>query len=166
MKYGETFDMLYAKIKNRLFSEGNMPPSSPASYPYYWNGTITLYNKITVQNKTEWVRHVIKNVFYSAKHTEQLNQNTMFHATSYIVRIPQSGFYVPKSKYTDFENTFTLNVGDIIFFGEITEEIDEFISGKRSNDILAKHTGECFVIKFFAEDTQIKGLEHYRIEGA
>lgn len=134
-------------------------------FPAFWDSTITLYNKILIDNKPEWVRHVFHNVFFKSLNEKQMNGNTVFHSTSYIVRIPKNNLYVSTSNYSDYENTFTVQTGDMVFFGEVNEIIDETNPDKRSNAVMNRYKGRCFLIKAFSENIHNIGLKHYRIEG-
>ena len=63
---------------------------------------------------------------------------------------------------------FTLGTGDIIVKGAVTDEIDEYTSGKRSSDFIKKYKAlqGCMEIQHFSIDTGIgRCAEHYYVTG-
>ena len=167
MKYGETYEQLLAKLRYDL----GLTSAAPAQYPHWWNTTITLYNKYTRSDKKiAYSRRVLNNVFYKAEKTEQLSGPALYQASSYIVRIPQDTAYLPHSQFAqqpeeNIGDYFTLNTGDLVFKGEIDEEIDETVSGMRANDLLNKYMPDCFTVKTFSDNTGTAVARHYYISG-
>ena len=92
---------------------------------------------------------------------------------SIICRVRQDASYKPKSEWVQLPNDemddyFTFGQGDIVVRGEVSDEIDEYTSGKRSTDLLNKYKqfGECFVIDRVSDNTGVgRGQKHYFIEG-
>ena len=90
-----------------------------------------------------------------------------------ICRIPKDEAFIEKYKWIakpndEKDNFFTLGVGDIIINGEVTEDIDEYKSGSRSSDILAKYKQlqGCMIIEEVG--INIDGgrcNEHYFVKG-
>ena len=69
---------------------------------------------------------------------------------------------------TDKSEHFTLSPGDIIVKGEVTDEVNEYVSGQRSSDFLAKYKKlqGCMVIEQCAVNAGPgRGLEHYYVRG-
>lgn len=167
MKYGETYEQLLTKLRYDL----GLTSVAPAQYPHWWNTTITLYNKyMRSDNTIAYSRHVLNNVFYKAEKAEQLSGSALYQASSYIVRIPQDPAYIPHSQFVQqpeesLSNYFTLNTGDLVFKGEIDEEIDETVRGVRANDLLNKYMPDCFTVKTFSDNTGAAVARHYYISG-
>lgn len=144
-------------------------------YPSWWNNTVTLYCKYEdpVTKKIKWYRYVIEDCFY--KHTvEKLTVGKVTVDGSYTVcRIRVNENYVDKVNWmllTDSEryDQFTLSGGDIIVKGDITEAIDEYLSGHRSSDLIKayKDYPGCFTVEFVNINVGGgRGNEHYHVRG-
>ena len=111
-----------------------------------WNKIITLYNKYEDSSSDEiiWHRHTIENCFYKATKNKVNIGNTQVVSDNSIVRIPAQDNFVPPNEWNTLSETernkyITLQAGDLIVLGEITEEIDEYTDGKRSSDLIAKY---------------------------
>lgn len=66
-------------------------------------------------------------------------------------------------------NYFTLGKGDIIVKGEADDEISEYVSGHRSNELVKKYKDlqGCMVIDEYTINTGGgRGNEHYHVRGA
>lgn len=73
------------------------------------------------------------------------------------------------NELADVSNRFTLNTGDIIVLGEVTDEIDDYVKGQRASDLIAKYKKlqGCIEIESFTIDTGIsRCCEHYLVNGA
>lgn len=88
-----------------------------------------------------------------------------------ICRIPQDKRYLDKRAWNDLETKegrFTLANGDIIILGDVEEEIDDYTSGKRHTDLIAKYKvyDECLEVDTYVNNVQAGvDLNHYRIVG-
>ena len=165
-------------------------------YPVWWDTTLTIYNKFT-DPQTQvitWYKHVLTNCFWKYIGNKITIGETIIETNDTICRIPiqQSGeiavagigvvgvttagagsLYLdryiweslPNDKMADF---FTLGVGDIIIKGEVDDIIDEYTSGHRSSDIMAKYKRlqGCIMIEAFSINTGIgRNSEHYYVKG-
>jgi hypothetical protein len=145
------------------------------TYPSWWDDKITLYNKYIepTTKQITWYRHVIQDCFY--KHTIEkvtVGKTTLDSNVS-ICRIRVSDDFVDKKSWMSLSDTerakkFTLSGGDIIVADETTFEIDEYLAGHRSADLIKenKEWPGCFMI----ETVNInvgggRGNEHYHVRG-
>ena len=111
----------------------------------FWNNTITLYNRHTNdQGEVKWYRHIINDCF--VKHTKKSvnNGSTRGAVDENIIRIPVQQNYVSPfvwANLTEDKKTekLTIQSGDLIILGEVSDTIDEYSGGIRSNDIIAKY---------------------------
>lgn len=116
------------------------------NYPVWWETTVTVYNRYEdpITNVIRWYRHTINNCFWK-NISEKINVgNTVLETNNIICRIPQQPNFVEKHNWVEIsndqmENYFTLGEGDIIVKGEIDEEINEYSSGSRATDFIAKY---------------------------
>lgn len=112
----------------------------------FWNKTITLYNKYEDEQTgvIRWYRHVIDRCFVKTTNNKVTVGDVQLQTKENIVRISEQSNYKPPFEWRNLPNDqksefITLQNGDLIFFGEISEEIDELMPGKRSNDIVKKY---------------------------
>lgn len=117
-----------------------------SNYPVWWDQTITVYNKYTDPQTMviAWYRYVLHNCFLKAVGDKININNTILETNNIICRIPKNDAFLPKYLWAQqpndqMSNYFTLAPGDIIVFGEVTDEINEYVSGHRSNDLKAKY---------------------------
>ena len=144
-------------------------------YPTWWDDTITLYNKyIDPETKqVKWYRHVIEECFYSQTVQKVTVGKTTIDTNTTVCRIRVSENFLDKKswiKLSDAEKAekFTLSVGDIIVGDEIDFEINEYVNGQRSSDLIKanKLWPGCFTV----ETANInvgggRGNEHYHARG-
>ena len=146
-----------------------------SNYPDWWDKKITIYNKYT-DNSTRvvtWYRTVLTDPlsFWKEVGDRTVVGNVTLDTKSIICRIPQTTKYATVEDWwslTDKSTKFTLQTDDIIVLGECTDEIDEYVSGKRSSDFLAKRKkfGGVMEIKQVANDTMNGMLfKHYTVKG-
>jgi len=144
-------------------------------YSQWWDDTITLYNKYIepTTKKVTWYRHVIAGCFY--KHTvEKLTVGkTTIDTNVSICRIRVSDKFIDKKSWMNLDDSeraekFTLSAGDIVVADETDFDIDEYVSGMRSADLIKenKEWPGCFTV----ETVNInvgggRGNEHYHLKG-
>lgn len=111
-----------------------------------WNKTITIYNRYedNLTGLVQWFRHTLNNCFVKRTNNKITVGNVQLQSDNTIVRVPEQANY--KSPYLWEELTkeekakhITFKGGDLVFFGEITEDIDELNPSKNSNAILQKY---------------------------
>lgn len=144
-------------------------------YPNWWETTITIYNRYTDPQTSvvKWYRTVVKGVFWKYV-GEKINiGNTVLETNNTICRIRKDDRFLEKFQWLqipndEMSNFFTLGKGDIIVKGEVDDEINEYQSGKRSNDLKAKYKElqGCISIDEIAINTGSgKCNEHYYVRG-
>lgn len=144
-----------------------------SNYPEWWNTTITVYNKYEnpANRLITWYKTVLHNCFWKNTGNKIVVGETTLDTNSTLCRIPVNTAYLEAYQWIDEQDKsthFTLAPGDIIIKGEVTESIDEYSSGYRSSDILAKYKKlqGCMVIEQCAINAGLgRGLEHYFVRG-
>lgn len=116
------------------------------NYPVWWDTPLTIYNKYenSQTNLITWYKHVINNCFWKDVGDKVSVGNTVLETNNIICRIPQSNEFLEKYQWLQLPNDqmadyFTLGVGDIIIKGSVDDIINEYQSGHRSSDIIAKY---------------------------
>lgn len=117
-----------------------------SSFPVWWDTRITIYNKYEDKQTqlVKWYRTVLNNCFWKYTGDKISVGNTVIETNDIICRIPQNSKFLENFEWLAvpndlMSNYFTLNSGDIIVKGDISDEIDEYKSGKRSSDLIAKY---------------------------
>lgn len=146
-----------------------------SSYPIWWEQPITIFNKHTnpTTQLVKWYKTQIENCFW--KSTDNLISvgDRVLETNKIICRIPQSPIFKENFEWLSLpddvkENYFTVNAGDIVIRGLVGDEIDEYISGKRSSDIIGKYKAlqGCMEIETFQINTGTgKNNPHYLVKG-
>ena len=143
-------------------------------YPAWWDVTITVYNKYVdpTNHKVSWYKHVLSNCFWKYVGNQVTVGATNIETDNTICRVPVNSRYREKSIWDNLNSTnkatlFTFGTGDIIIKGRVNDTIDEYTSGKRSSDILAKYkVSGCFLVERCADNTGgHRGNEHYYVRG-
>lgn len=136
-------------------------------YPRWWNTSLTVFNRIfdTDTKATAWQKTVLQNCFY-LQNSDQMQSGTTIRAdNTYVVRIPASEAYIPQTEWEAMQGEhtglFTLTPGDLIFKGEIPDEIE---SGS-GNSLLERYKPDCFKIQSVYDGTGYGVLGHYMAEG-
>ena len=128
-----------------------------------FKSTITLYNRYTVlengRNVTKWKRTVIKGCYFGVQKRNILSGETLSKSDEYICRIPQNPSFT--EAFSGQPDKFTLNKGDIILSGEISERPED-TEGKRVSDFLKKYRG--FTVTGVSINTLLP-FPHYRASG-
>lgn len=148
---------------------------SKPGYPIWWDTTITIYNKYTdpQTDLVTWFKTVITDCYWHLVGSKVTVGDTVIESKSIICRIPKDDKYLDKSiwitKPNDkMGNYFTLGQDDIIVKGECDFNINEYVSGHRSTDLLNKYRQyqQCMVVTECADNTGIgRNNEHYLARG-
>ena len=145
------------------------------NYPIWWDTSITVYNRYEdpLTHIISWHRTPLQNCFW--KYTgNKVKVNTVTLETNNIIcRIPKNDNFKEGYEWVELPNDrmndyFTLNPGDIIIKGIVDDTIDEYMSGKRSSDILSKYKSRqgCMEIQSMSINTGIgRNEEHYYVVG-
>ena len=111
----------------------------------FWDKTITLYNKSENEDGLiTWYRHKLEECFWKHKKSGSDAGNVRTETDEGIIRIPAQANYVSAYDWQNLSNAekgeyMTLKKDDLIFLGDVSEEIDEYTAGKRSSDLIAKY---------------------------
>lgn len=148
---------------------------SKPGYPLWWETTVTIYNKFAdpQTDVITWYRHVITDCFWSLDGTTVQVGTVELDSKSIICRIPKDDRFLDKKDWIKIPNDqmsqyFTISQGDIVVKGEITDEINEYVAGQRSTDLLAKYRAyqECMEIRQYSNNTGVgRNNEHYLLRG-
>lgn len=143
-----------------------------SNYPSWWSTTITLYNKYTNTETQEvrWKRTVLTNCFITVSRelTTLNNGASQAYRNVIVCRIPKNTKYVDAYSWSiDVAQTskFTLQDGDIIVKGKVTDEIDEYTKGSRATDLVDKYKAKgVFRIGMIQDNSDsVRNLPHYYV---
>ena len=157
-------EMCYTEVSTKM-----------SNYPIWWDTTVTVYNKYT-DAQTQiitWYRHVLSGCFWKYVGDKININNTILETNNIICRIPKNSAYLPKYEWVQIpndqmQNYFTLAPGDIIVKGDVSDIINEYLSGHRSNDFKAKYKDlqGCMEIQDVGVNVGIgRNNEHYYVRG-
>lgn len=125
-------------------------------YPQWWDTTVTIFNKFTDKTTqiVRWYKTVVNGCFWKNTGTYLKVDKTILQANSTTCRIRENANFLEKAEWQNvpndaMSNYFTLSVGDIIIKGDVSDNIDEYITGYRSTDIIKKYEelNRCIVVK-------------------
>lgn len=115
-------------------------------YPAWWDNTLTIYNKFEnpLTQQITWFRTVVSDCFWKAAGNKVTMNNSELETDNIIARIPENPKFREYGTWVNIPNDqkseyFTLTEGDIVVFGEVADEINEYQTGQRSNDLLKKY---------------------------
>lgn len=137
-----------------------------------WEQTITLYNKHEDEQTgfVRWYRHKLNKCFFKKTNNKINVGSVQIQTNDSIVRIPIQQNYLPPYEWLNIPNDkkttkLTLQPGDLIFFGDVFEEIDEYTNGKRSSDLIAKYKtlGSLYITSVNINDWMYG--QHYFVKG-
>ena len=140
------------------------------SYPAWWNKTVTIYNRFEDKDGyVTWHKNVLSGCFVKTTPTFVVSGDVGTEKTQTIIRIRKSERYVyPVDWATDAnkrKSGFTVQNGDIIVVGNISDIIDEYENGKRSDDLINKYkSAGSITVNSFSENT-FGALAHYKAVG-
>ena len=144
-------------------------------YPEWWDTTITVFNKFTdPQTKVvRWYKTIVNGAFWKYVGDKVMIGKTVLETNNTICRVRKDARFLEQYLWLqkpndEMQNYFTLAKGDILIKGEVEDEIDEYISGKRSNDIIAKYKQlqGCMTIEEIAINVGVGRCdEHYYVKG-
>lgn len=142
------------------------------NYPEWWNTTITVYNKYEDPTTREitWYKSTIKNCFWKYTGNKVTVGDTTLETNATICRVPVNKNFREKYLWNDADKSkyFTFGPGDIIVKGTATDEINEYTTGHRSSDLLAKYKKlqGCFIVERCSINVSPGlGTEHYYVRG-
>lgn len=144
-------------------------------YPEWWDTSVTVYNRQEdpQTNIISWYKHIIDGAFWKYVKDKVTIGETVLETNKIICRIRKDANYMDKEEWLKLPNDikpnyFTLSQGDIIVKGSVEDEINEYQTGHRSTDIIAKYKKlqGCMEISLASNNTGAgRGQEHYLAEG-
>lgn len=138
------------------------------SYPAWWNNDITLYNRYEGKDgEVKWYKSIISGCFVKYSPSYKVSSGKGAVGSQNIVRIRKSDKYMPPEEWTEAqyrELSFTLNGGDVVIIGNVSDSIDGYEKGRRSSDILQKYSTRSFVVGSVSVN-DFGSLAHYMISG-
>ena len=135
------------------------------NYPSWWDTTVTIYNRYEdpQTNVVTWYRHKVDGAFWKYTGNKVVVGNTVLETKDIICRLRKDGAFLEKQDWISNPNDmmskyFTLAQGDIIVKGNVSDEINEYVSGKRSTDLKKKYKGlqGCLEIQEWANNRRSK----------
>ena len=137
------------------------------NYPSWWDTTVTIYNRYEdpQTNLVSWFRHVVNGAFWKYSGNRVVVGKTVLETKDIICRLRKDWINIPNDLMSNY---FTISQGDIIVKGDVADEIDEYVSGKRSSDLKKKYKAlqGCIEIQEWANNTGGgRGNEHYYVKG-
>ena len=109
----------------------------------WWDKTLTIYNKFEdpQTDVVTWYKTVVTNCFWKDVRNKVTIGDVTIDANQIIARIPQNSKFMEKYDWNKVPNDqksnyFTLAQGDMIVKGDIDDDIDDYVNGSRSTDIL------------------------------
>lgn len=115
-------------------------------YPSWWNTRITVFNRYEDKqtNIVTWHKTHIDGAFWKYTGDKVNIGNTILETNNTICRIRENEKFLERYQWEELPNDqmdeyFTLSPNDIIVKGTVMDEIDEYVSGRRSGDVIAKY---------------------------
>lgn len=146
-----------------------------SNYPIWWDTSLTIYNKFEdpQTHVISWFRFTVDNCFWRYVGDKVNINDIVLETNNIIARIPKNDAFLEKHIWVTKPNDqmagyFTLAPGDIIVKGIVTDVINEYASGQRSSDLLAKYKQlqGCMEVQEVAINTGIgRNNEHYFVKG-
>ena len=143
------------------------------NYPIWWDANITIYNKHEAANgRISWFRKQLSHTFWKLTGQKVIVGEIVMDSDAVICRIPKNDAFLDKATWdalSDLEkaDTFTIAPGDIIVYGNVSDTVDEYVSGQHSTDLMAKYktTGVMLVERLNIDVGIGRGQEHYYVRG-
>lgn len=162
-------------VRIRDLHIGGYIQMSNQPYPIWWDTTVTIYNKFQDPQTQliRWFKTVVTNVFWKYVGDKVTVGKVSLETDNSICRIREDSRFLPKFQWLQIPNDemsqfFTLAKGDIIIKGEVDDEINEYESGHRATDIVAKYKElqGCITIEKIAINTGAGRCNpHYYVKG-
>ena len=148
---------------------------SKPGFPVWWEYTVTVYNKYVdpQTNVIRWYSTIINDCFWHLTGTQMRLGDVVLDSKAIICRIPKDPRFLEKQQWLELpndekENHFTLAVEDIIVKGECDFEINEYVKGHRSTDLLDKYKNYQAIMQITEYGNNVgagRNNEHYLARG-
>ena len=130
-----------------------------------WNESITLYNRyqtlVSGKMTTKWNRTVLTDCFFGHQKNQVVDGLTIVSNNTFIVRIPANSAYLSPEDYYALGGrmgTFTINKGDIIVRGNVSDVLADNDSGSA---LLTKYFGRAFTVNRAVDNSKLECTGHY-----
>lgn len=146
-----------------------------SKYPEWWDSTITIFNKYKDPQTqvVTWYKTVLDNCFWKDTGVKVSIGDVMIDADGIVCRIPENESFKPFAEWVKLSrdimaNYFTLGIDDILVLGDVEDDINEYVSGQRSTDLINKYKSQgCCQIQKFNINTSTSMIQpHYMVRGA
>lgn len=143
-------------------------------YPRWWDRTVTIYNRYEDPSTriVKWYRHTMSGCFWRNVTMQMTLDNSTVGSNSQICRIPKTDKYADVIDWQNADDTFrtkyfTLQSGDFIVDGNVTDTVDEYTAGQRSSEVIGRYSkyNKCGIINKFSINTGNVDMEHYLVYG-
>lgn len=138
------------------------------SYPKWWDKTVTLYNRCEDNTgRVQWYKRMLHGCFVKTLPSFVISQGIGTEKSQNILRLRKSNDYLSPTEWKTsiLKNVkFTLQNGDIAIIGAVSDNIDEYVSGQRSSDLMKKYPDSAFMITS-AVVNDYGFRPHYKITG-
>lgn len=133
--------------------------------------TVTLYNRRRTtgadgRQVETWARHVLTGCSWVRTHERVRSDTEVGYTSSVTCRIPASGDYLPPDQWdalSDPSGKFTLAAGDVLIYGEATEEASAELPIAK---IVERYKRRGAIVVQSAKDNSRNGiLPHYAAKG-
>ena len=141
----------------------------------WWDTTLTIYNKYEdPQTRViTWYSTVIENCFWKDVGNNVILNDVSLDTNTLLARIPKDARFIEKYQWVDLPADakaahFTLGVGDLIIKGEVSDAVNEYVSGHRSSDLIQKYKAlqGCMIIDKYGNNTGPgRCQQHYLVTG-
>ena len=145
------------------------------NYPAWWETTITIYNRYVdpLTQVVSWYKTTIDNCFWKYVGDKVTIGETTLETNDIICRIPKNDKFLEKYEWEKLPNDqmseyFTLGPGDVIIKGAVSDVVNEYVDGKRKNDLLVKYKAlqGCMEVQETAINVGAgRCNEHYFVKG-
>jgi len=130
-----------------------------------WNESITLYNRyqtlVSGKTTTKWNRTVLSDCFFGHQKNQVVDGLTIVSNNTFIFRIPANKAYLSPEDYYALGGrmgTFTINKGDIIVRGNVSDVLADNDSGSA---LLTKYFGRAFTVNRAVDNSKLECTGHY-----
>ena len=138
----------------------------------FWTQTITIYNRCEdkAEGTVKYYSHILHNCFVKRTNNQVTVGNTHIQSDDTLVRIPAQPDFLPVFEWKRADDDtkagfITLQADDLIIFGAVADDIDEYTAGKRKNDIIEKYKDLGYMsVKSFNLNTFLP-TKHYLVKG-
>lgn len=145
------------------------------NYPIWWDQSITVFNKFEHPETRviTWYKTTLSGCFWKYTENQITIGETVLESAVTLCRVPINEMFKERYEWeqllpTQRSDYFTFGPGDILVRGAVDDEVNEYVSGQRSSDLLKKYKKlqGCMVVQRCSINTgEGRGNEHYLVKG-